>query len=165
MKRAFAFVGALLAASPAIAKTGHILQVHHGNDCVEFVLVEEAIAACGVNAYTPPNGAVYDVCLQTVPWYGIAIPLTPDQLPTFINLANAIETAYRLFTETLLLENVQSGEGFSQPSNEAGALDVVTAVGFDLNNVTLQCKNLGASSGKHTTNGIGNINLPPAPNQ
>jgi hypothetical protein len=30
---------------PVNAVTGHIIQVHHGGDCVEFVLLEDADAA------------------------------------------------------------------------------------------------------------------------
>ena len=47
MKKALAFTASLLAATPATAKTGHVIQVHYGNDCVEFVLWEDAIEQCG----------------------------------------------------------------------------------------------------------------------
>jgi len=166
-----AFTASLLAAAPAMARTGHIIQVHHGNDCVEFVLLEDAEPACGPNLHTA-SGAINDACLQIVPWYGIATgqgpgqtPLTIDQLPLFISSTTAIDTAYRLYQSQVILEVVQIGEGFSIPTNEGVALNEDTAVGFDLTNVTLQCKNLGATSGKHATNGIGDINTPPDPNQ
>jgi hypothetical protein len=38
---------AALISTPALANSGHILQVHHGADCVEFALVEDANTTCG----------------------------------------------------------------------------------------------------------------------
>jgi hypothetical protein len=40
-----------LISTPALANSGHILQVHHGADCVEFALVEDANTTCGPNVY------------------------------------------------------------------------------------------------------------------
>jgi hypothetical protein len=171
MNTALAFTASLLTVTPAMAKTGHVIQVHHGNDCVEFVLLEDAEPACGPNFYTA-SGAINDTCLQIVPWYGIATgqgvgqtPLTAGELPSFIAGSSAIDTAYKLYEAQLMLEAIQIEEGFSIPTNEGVALNEDTAVGFDLANVTLQCKNLGTSSGKHATNEIGDINTPPGPNQ
>jgi hypothetical protein len=56
VKKALVFTASLLAATPAIAKTGHVIQVHHGYDCVEFVLWEDAAAVCGASNVFSSNG-------------------------------------------------------------------------------------------------------------
>jgi hypothetical protein len=169
VKKVLAFTASLLAATPAMGRTGHIIQVHWGTDCVEFVLLEDAFPACGSNLYLP-SGAVNDACLSTVPWYGVPTGQgsgqAPPPVPVFVASTSAIAAAYRAYIGQLQLEYVQEAiTGVVVSNIEAALLDTSSIVGFDLTNVTLLCKNLGASSGKHATNGIGAINTPPDPNQ
>ena len=74
----------------ALANSGHILQVHHGADCVEFALVEDANKTCGPNVYV--GGTLNPECTALIPWYGISAgegvgqtPLTASQLPFFLD--------------------------------------------------------------------------------
>jgi hypothetical protein len=47
MKRIVLITVALLAGSlPAYAIRGHVWQTHAGLDCLEFILIEDALAAC-----------------------------------------------------------------------------------------------------------------------
>ena len=74
--------------APALANSGHVIQVHHGYDCVEFALWEDAIVQCGASNVFLSNGTVNSACLANVPWYGIETgqgvgqtELTLGQLP------------------------------------------------------------------------------------
>jgi hypothetical protein len=173
MKRMFAFVGALLVATPAMAKTGHVIQVHHGGDCVEFVLWEDAIAVCGASNVFLSGGAV-SACVANAQWYGIATgqgagqtELTLGQLPFFIAAAGAIETAFHETQGAFGAEDVQQlGEGFPVTSAEnALLLGLGSSIGFTPQGTSLTCKNIDAATGTHTVTSIGNINTPPGPNQ
>ena len=172
MKKALAFTTSLLAATPAMAKTGHVIQVHHGSDCVEFALLEDADAVCGASNVFLSNGTVNGTCLATVPWYGIGTgqgvgqsELLPAQLPFFIAGTSAIDTAFQEMQAVFGAEDVQSGEGFSVPSSENSVLaGPASAIGFDPGG-SLTCKNIDAATGTHTVTGIQNINTPPGPNQ
>lgn len=172
MKRTFAFVGALLVATPAMAKTGHVIQVHRGNDCVEFVLLEDATAVCGANNVFLPGGAVNGSCVANVPWYGIATgqgvgqtELTIAQLPFFIAATSAIETAFHETQAVFGAEDVQVGEGFPLPSAEnVLLLGPGSMIGFNPQG-PLTCKNIDAATGTHTVTAIWNINTPPGPFQ
>jgi hypothetical protein len=172
MKRSFAFVGALLVAIPAMAKTGHVIQVHRGGDCVEFVLWEDAIAQCGPGNVFLSGGAVNDACLANVPWYGIATgggvgqtELTLGQLPFFIAGTSAIDTAFHETQAAFGAEDVQTGENIPIPSSENSLLlGLGSSIGFNPG-ASLTCKNIDAATGTHTVTSIGNINTPPGPNQ
>ena len=79
-----------LISTPALANSGHILQVHHGADCVEFALVEDANTKWGPNVYI--GGTLNPECTALIPWYGISAgegvgqtPLTASQLPFFLD--------------------------------------------------------------------------------
>jgi hypothetical protein len=157
-----------LISTPALANSGHILQVHHGADCVEFALVEDANKTCGPNVYV--GGTLNPECTALIPWYGISAgegvgqtPLTASQLPFFLDASSAIDTAYRLYQSELQLEYAQAGiQGvivIDNPS-EVASLDTTSAIGFTVNG-TLTCKDISAASGTHTVNSIGNLNTPP----
>lgn len=173
MKKALALTAALLAATPAIAKTGHVIQVHHGNDCVEFVLWEDAAAVCGGASNVFSNGAV-NACVANAPWYGIATgqgvgqtELTLAQLPFFIAGTSAIDTAFHETQAVFGAEDVQLGEGFSIPSSENSLLvGPSSAIGFSPA-APLTCKNIddATGTGTHTATSIANINTPPGPYQ
>ena len=154
---------------PVSGNSGHILQVHHGADCVEFALVEDANTACGPNVYV--GGTLNPECTALIPWYGIGTgegvgqtPLTTSQLPFFIDASSAIDTAYRLYQSELQLEYTQAGiQGvivINNPS-EVASLDTTSAIGFTVNG-TLSCKNISAATGTHTVNNVGNLNTPPS---
>jgi len=172
VKKAVTFVGALLVATPAMAKTGHIIQVHHGYDCVEFALLEDAMATCGANNVFLSSGTVSQACLANVPWYGIETgqgtgqtQLTPGELPFFIAGTSAIDTAFHEWQAVNGLVTVQTGEGFSVTSTENKLLfGPSSAVGFDLGD-PLTCKNIDESAGTQSVTSIRNINTPPASNQ
>jgi hypothetical protein len=172
LKKALAFGAALLAVTPAMAHTGHVIQVHHGNDCVEFVLWEDAIAVCGAGNVFLSNGTVNGACLANVPWYGIGTgqgvgqtALTLGQLPFFIAGTSAIDTAFQEWQAVNGAVDVQSGEGFLIPSIENTLLfGPSSAIGFNPG-ASLTCKNIDAATGTHTVTSIGNINTPPGPNQ
>ena len=154
MNKALAFITSLLAATPAMALTGHVIQVHHGTDCVEFAILEDANAVCGSTNVFLSNGTVNSACLANVPWYGIATgqgvgqaELTVGQLPFFIASTIAIDTAF---------QETQAVVGLEVGSN--------SAIGFTpLGSLT--CKNIDAVPATHTVTSIGNINTPPGPNQ
>jgi hypothetical protein len=165
-KTLLATVAALIS-TPALANSGHILQVHHGADCVEFALVEDANTACGPNVYV--GGTLNPECTALIPWYGIGTgegvgqtPLTTPQLPFFVDTTSAIDTAYRLYQSELQLEYAQAGiQGvivINNPS-EVASLDTTSAIGFTVNG-TLTCKNISATTGTHTVNSVRNLNTP-----
>ena len=54
-----------LISTPALANSGHILQVHHGADCVEFALVEDANTKWGPNVYI--GGTLNPECTALIP--------------------------------------------------------------------------------------------------
>jgi hypothetical protein len=172
MKKALAFTASLLAVTPAMAKMGHVIQVHHGNDCVEFVLWEDAIQQCGSNAVFLPNGTVNGTCLANVPWYGIGTgqgvgqtELTVGQLPFFIAGTSAIDTAFHEWQAVTGAVDVQNGEGLPGTSTENTLLfGPSSAIGFGTG-ASLTCKNIDAATGTHTVTSIGNINTPPGPLQ
>jgi len=172
VKRASAFVAALLAVAPAMAKTGHVIQVHHGYDCVEFALLEDAMVMCGANNIFLSTGTVSGACLNGVPWYGIETgqgagqtQLTAGELPFFIAGTSAIDTAFQEWQAVNGLVVVQTGEGFSVTSTENTRLfGPSSAVGFDLGS-PLTCKAIDDSTGTHSVTSIRNINTPPAPTQ
>ena len=161
--------------APAIAKTGHVIQVHHGNDCVEFVLWEDAIQQCGANNVFLSNGTVNGACLANVQCYGIATgqgvgqtALTLGQLPFFIAGTSAIDTAFHEWQALNGAVDVQIGEGFpfSTLSTENTLLfGPSSAIGFTPQGTSLTCKNIDAAPGTQTVTSIGNINAPPGPNQ
>jgi hypothetical protein len=167
-----AFVGALLVATPAMAKTGHVIQVHHGVDCVEFVLWEDAMQQCGANSVFLSNGTVNGACLANVPWYGIGTgqgvgqtELTVGQLPFFIAGTSAIDTAFQEWQGANGAVDVQNGEGLPGTSTENTLLfGPSSEIGFNPG-VSLTCKNIDAATGTHTATSIGNINTPPGPYQ
>jgi hypothetical protein len=166
-KTLMATIVALISTS-ALANSGHILQVHHGADCVEFALVEDANTTCGPNVYI--GGIINPECTALIPWYGISAgegvgqtPLTASQLPFFIDSASAIDTAYRLYQSELQLEYAQAGiQGvivINNPS-EVASLDITSAIGFVVNG-TLTCKDISGTTGTHTVNSVANLNTPP----
>lgn len=172
MKKALAFTTSLLAATAAMAKTGHVIQVHHGLDCVEFALLEDADAVCGASNVFLSNGTVNGTCLATVPWYGIETgqgvgqtELTPGQLPFFIAGTSAIDTAFHETQAVFGLEAVQLAENFPVPPTENSLLlGPTSAIGFDPG-ASLTCKNIDAATGTHTVTGVADINTPPSPEQ
>jgi hypothetical protein len=154
---------------PVFANSGHIIQVHHGADCVEFVLLEDAPPAC-----VPSPGVVDDVCLAiaNVPWYGVATgpQLTVGQIPFFTAATSAIDTAYRAYVNELQIVIVQNALGAvfggSVSPAEKAALDKTSLVGFTPNGGTFACRNLGLPAGNtHPVASVGNINIPAVPNQ
>jgi hypothetical protein len=172
MNKALAFTASLLAVTPAMAKTGHVIQVHRGNDCVEFALLEDANAVCGASDVFLSGGAVNGACLANVPWYGIATgqgvgqtELTLGQLPFFIAGTSAIDTAFHETQAAFGAEAVQTGENIPIPSSENSLLlGLGSSIGFNPG-ASLTCKNIDAATGTHTVTSIGNINTPPGPNQ
>src|ERR1700739_4969281 len=87
--------------APALANNGHVIQVHHGANCVEFALWEDGIAVCGESNVFLANGTVNSACMALLPWYGIGIvtdpsqtALTVSQLPLFVAGTSAIDTAF-----------------------------------------------------------------------
>jgi hypothetical protein len=174
MNKALVFTTSLFAATPAMALTsGHVIQVHHGADCVEFALLEDAVAVCsGLANVFLSNGTVNPTCLASVPWYGIAsgqgvgqTELTTGELPYFIAATSAIDTAFVETQAVLTAMVVQVGEGFSVPSLERSLLEgPSSAIGFTPIG-SLTCKNIDAVPATHTVTSIGNINTPPSPNQ
>jgi hypothetical protein len=172
MKKALAFTASLLAATPAMAKTGHVIQVHHGNDCVEFVLWEDAIQQCGASNVFLSGGAVNGACLANVQWYGIATgrgvgqtALTLGQLPFFIAGTSAIDTAFHEWQAVNGAVDVQNGEGLpGTPTENTLLFGPGSALGFTSQGA-LVCKNIDAASGTHTTTAVSNLNVPPAPTQ
>jgi hypothetical protein len=173
VKKALTFAASLLAVTPAMAKTGHVIQVHHGYDCVEFVLWEDAIQQCGSNNVFLSNGTVNGTCLVNVPWYGIGTgqgtgqtELTLGQLPFFIAGTSAIDTAFHEWQGVNGAVDVQIGEGF--PFSTSSTEDTLlfgpsSAIGFDPG-ASLTCRNIDAT-GTHTVTSIVNVNTPPGPNQ
>jgi hypothetical protein len=159
-----------LISTPALANSGHIIQVHHGLDCVEFALLEDANTTCGPNVYISGTGTLNPECGALIPWYGISAgegvgqtPLTASQLPFFIDSTSAIDTAYRLYQSELQLEYAQAGiQGvivINNPS-EVASLDTTSAIGFVVNG-TLTCKDISETAGTHTVNSVANLNTPP----
>jgi hypothetical protein len=162
----FALGGALVASFPAFAVNGHVLQVHHGFDCVEFVLLEDAVVGtCGSNIFTG-TGKIIDSCLDGVPWYSIQTgqgngqtQLSLGQLPYFIAATSAIDTAFRAYQSETQFLYVQDGiTGSVVVGNEVALLNDSSIVGFDVSG-SFTCKNLDGS-GTHTTLGVANINTP-----
>jgi hypothetical protein len=172
MKKALAFTASLLAVTPTMAKTGHVIQVHHSFDCFEFVLWEDAQNACGPTNVFLPNGTVNGACLANVPWYGIATgggvgqtELTLGQLPFFIAGTSAIDTAFHETQAAFGAEDVQTGENIPIPSSENSLLlGLGSSIGFNPG-ASLTCKNIDAATGTHTVTSVANINTPPGPNQ
>jgi hypothetical protein len=174
VKRTLAFVSALLVTTPAMANKGHVIQVHHGSDCVEFVLLEDALTVCGADNVFLSNGTVNGTCLANVPWYGIATgqgsgqtALMVAQLPFFIAGTSAIDTAFHEWQGVNGAVDVQTGEGFpfSTISTEYTLLfGPSSAIGFTPG-ASFSCKNIDAATGTHTVTSIGNINTPPGPFQ
>jgi|SRR6516162_2268441 len=158
--------------APALANSGHVIQVHHGYDCVEFALWEDAIVQCGASNVFLSNGTVNSACLANVPWYGIETgqgvgqtELTLGQLPFFVAGTSAIDTAFHETQAVFGAEDVQIGEGFSVPSLENSLLTgPSSAIGFNPS-ASLTCKNIDAATGTHTVTGIAKINTPPGPDQ
>ena len=44
--------------------------------------------------------------------------------------------------------------------SEVASLDITRAIGFVVNG-TLTCKNISETTGTHTVNSVGNLNIPP----
>jgi len=55
-----------LISTAALANSGHIIQVHHSADCVEFALLEDANTTCGPNVYL--SGTLNPECGALIPW-------------------------------------------------------------------------------------------------
>jgi hypothetical protein len=173
---AIAALSACALTLPVYAVTGHIIQVHHGADCVEFVLLEDANPASCVQE----TGALDDACLARpgVLWYGVPTgPASSGQpqltVGQIIAETSAIDTAYKAYSNLFQLELVQNALlisfGFTNsvvdPRQQA-LHDQTSLVGFTVNNTTLNCKNLGDANGmSHPVGMVGNINIPPSINQ
>lgn len=171
MRKIVILVGSIALSTPALANNGHVTQVHHGANCVEFVTLEEATSTCGAsNVFS--NGTVSSACMANLQWYGIGIStdptqtaLTVSQLPSFIAWTSAIDTAFDETQAVFAVEDVQLGEGFSLPTAENNLLlGPSSALGFTPNGQELTCANIDAS-GTHSVVSVGNLNTPPAPNQ
>jgi hypothetical protein len=158
---------ALVLSASAFAKTGHVLQIHHGGACLEFVLYEDAVAACGTdgNNIWLSTGAINDACLEGVQWYGLSTGTTFQQLSQFINFSTGIETAFNQWQASLGLYDVQRGEGFAIPQDENNNVYNLTKIGFDISTAPpLSCGDI-AGHGQRQVLPVVNINLPPSPSQ
>jgi len=160
-----------ISVTPALAQSGHVIQVHHGADCVEFAIWEDAIATCGASMVFLSSGTVNSACMSLVPWYGIETgqgtgqtPLTVAQLPFFIAGTSAIDTAFYEWQGVNGALDVQVlGQGLAETSNETALLlGPSSALGFT-GIGTLTCKDINNAGATHTVTSVANLNTPPAP--
>jgi hypothetical protein len=170
VKKGLSFAAALLAATPAMARNGHVFQVHHGYDGISFVLWEDVAAICGANDYNL-TGTINDQCLESVPWYGVSAgeglggtPLTAAQLAPFILMTQAIDTVYKLYMEAVMLQAVQTGSGLTITQAETLTLLEDSNIGFDVTGQTFEGRSIGGAP-PFAVNAISSVNTPASDTQ
>ena len=173
---AAAITAVFMTSAPAFANHGHIIQVHHGADCVTFALYEDAINICGVNNIfnsVITGGSVNPACMAQLPWYGITVAgrTTIPQLATFIGQTNAIDLVFSEFRANWNLLNSDAIiEGYSTATTQYAELEELllgdnnSALGFNTNG-TLTCRDSDAADATRTVTGAGNLNTPPGSTQ
>jgi hypothetical protein len=149
-----------LFATPILADSGHVIQVHHGHDCIEFTTFEEAAKICGANNVYGQNGAVNATCLKAAHWFAVS---DNDQLSFYIAAVQAIDTAYGEWQGVNAYLDQRQGEGYGDDAKETDwPLASSSALGFTTDG-TVVCGNIdGAYGQKETVYHVGNLNLPPA---
>ena len=173
---AAAITAVFMTSAPAFANHGHIIQVHHGADCVTFALYEDAINICGVNNIfnsVITGGSVNPACMAQLPWYGITVAgrTTIPQLATFIGQTNAIDLVFSEFRANWNLLNSDAIiEGYSTVTTQYAELEELllgdnnSALGFDTMG-TLTCRDIDAADATRTVIGAANLNTPPGSTQ
>ena len=173
---AAAITAVFMTSAPAFANHGHIIQVHHGADCVTFALYEDAINIWGVNNIfnsVITGGSVNPACMAQLPWYGITVAgnTTIPQLAMFISKTNAIDFVFSEFRANWNLLNSDAIiEGYSTATTQYAELEELllgdnnSALGFNTNG-SLTCRDVDAADATRTVTGAGDLNTPPGSTQ
>jgi hypothetical protein len=178
MKRIMLITAALLATAPlpAYAIKGHVWQTHAGLDCLEFILIEDAVAACPghpgtANGSLNADGTINNECLAGAQWYGVNLGYGPAQngfpadpllslaqMVPQAALAAAVLNAQAQAQQEVILRRIETG------NPNLGLLDLgsVGKVGFYVAtpSTPISCRDLSNNQLPHLVPPVDNVNYP-----